>query len=112
MIYPETAVYGYSDGWAVLYRELRAGTGRKFRFNENDKYNILKKESENGLTLAGRRDILSRTKGCFPPGRFCVDFVSPVQWRYGVGAYFLQGISAGVFRKIFRKRNSKGKQEE
>ena len=112
MIYPETAVYGYSDGWAVLYRELRAGTGRKFRFNENDKYNILKKESENGLTLAGRRPTSSTTKACFPPGRFCVDFVSPVQWRYGVGAYFLQGISAGVFRKIFRKRNSKGKQEE
>ena len=112
MIYPETAAYSIRTALAVLYRELRAGTGRKFRFNENDKYNILKKESENGLTLAGRRDILSRTKGCFPPGRFCVDFVSPVQWRYGVGAYFLQGISAGAFRKIFRKRTSKGKQEE
>ena len=58
MIYPETAVYGYSDGWAVPDRKLRAGTGRKFRFNENDKYNILKKESNIYVALMRQEEDL------------------------------------------------------
>ena len=45
--------------------------------------------------MTAGRDIVTRTKiSASCRGGFRVDFVSLGQWRYGVGAYFLQGISA------------------
>ena len=63
--------------------------------------------------MTAGRDIVTRTKiSASCRGKFCGDFVSLGQWRYGVGAYFLQGISADVFGKDFQKKSSKEKQKD